>query len=304
MPYITVLTLTYNRAHTLPRVYESLCKQEFKDFDWVVIDDGSTDSTKALIDGYQKAATFPIAYYFKENGGKHTALNFALDKIESPYVHIIDSDDALSDNALSLIHQNWEHIPAEDYNRFWCVSGLCLDNQTGKIVGKPFPKGINELAGRAQHKVIVKYPGDKSCCRKLSVLKEFPFPVFPDVKFVSEGMVWEKINKKYDQYCTNDIFRIYYTDSPDSLAAGNMHSSTRWRTYYYSSLFFINECFDQITYNKKILRSLLSVSRCAMLSHTSRSELMKGLNAWYKRVLVTLGYPIAWLIIKYQRISY
>jgi glycosyltransferase involved in cell wall biosynthesis len=304
MPYITVLTLTYNRAHTLPRVYASLCKQEFKDFDWVVIDDGSTDSTKSLIEGYQKIAAFPIKYYYKENGGKHTALNFALDKIESIYVHIIDSDDALSDNALSLIHQNWEQIPAKDYDRFWCVSGLCLDNQTGKIVGKPFPKGINELVGRTQHKVIVKYPGDKSCCRKLSVLKEFPFPVFPDVKFVSEGMVWEKINKKYDQYCTNDIFRIYYTDSPDSLAAGNMHSSTRWRTYYYSSLFFVNECFDQITYNKKILRSLLSVSRCAMLSHTSRGELMKGLNTWYKRVLVTLGYPVAWLIIKYQKISY
>lgn len=303
MPYITVLTPTYNRVHTLPRVFASLCRQDFSDFDWVVVDDGSTDETKELIEGYQKTATFPIKYYYKENGGKHTAINFALDVIESPYVHIIDSDDALTDDALSLIKKNWEAIPPEDYDRFWCVAGLCLDEK-GDLVGKPFPPGINDLKGRAQHKVIVKYPKDKSCCRKLSVLQEFPFPVFPDTKFVSEGMVWEKINKKYDQYCTNDIFRIYYTDSPDSLAAGKMHSSTRWRTYYYVSLFFLNECFDQITYNKKILRALLSVSRCAMLSHTSMKELMQGLNAWYKRVLVFLGYPIAWLIIKYQRIPY
>ena len=303
MPYITVLTPTYNRVHTLPRVFASLCRQDFSDFDWVVVDDGSTDGTKELIEGYQKTATFPIKYYYKENGGKHTAINFALDVIESPYVHIIDSDDARTDDALSLIKKNWEAIPPEDYDRFWCVAGLCLDEK-GELVGKPFPPGINDLKGRAQHKVIVKYPKDKSCCRKLSVLQEFPFPVFPDTKFVSEGMVWEKINKKYDQYCTNDIFRIYYTDSPDSLAAGKMHSSTRWRTYYYVSLFFLNECFDQITYNKKILRALLSVSRCAMLSHTSMKELMQGLNAWYKRVLVFLGYPIAWLIIKYQRIPY
>ncbi|MBK5247147.1 MAG: glycosyltransferase family 2 protein [Peptostreptococcaceae bacterium] len=304
MPYITVLTPTYNRVHTLPRVFDSLCKQEFSDFDWVVVDDGSTDGTKELIEGYQKTATFPISYYYKENGGKHTAINYALDVIESPYVHIIDSDDALTDNALSLIKKNWEKISPEDYDRFWCVSGLCFDSQTGELVGKPFPPGINDLKGRAQHKVIVKYPKDKSCCRKLSVLQEFPFPVFPDTKFVSEGMVWEKINKKYDQYCTNDVFRIYYTDSPDSLAAGKMHSSTRWRTYYYVSLFFLNECFDQITYNKKILRALLSVSRCAMLSHTGINELMHGLNAWYKRVLVFLGYPIAWVIIKFQRIPY
>lgn len=304
MPYITVLTPTYNRAHTLHRVYDSLCKQDFADFDWVVVDDGSTDGTKELIEGYQKTATFPIKYYHKENGGKHTAINFSLDVIESPYVHIIDSDDALTDNALSLIKTNWEKIPAEDYDRFWSVSGFCVDSKTGKPVGKFFPSGINDLKGRAQHKVLVNYSEEKSFNIKLSILKEFPFPVFPDTKFVSEGMVWEKINKYYDQYCTNDIFRIYYADSLDSLAAGKMHSSTRWRTYYYVSLFFLNECFDQVTYHKKIRRSILSVSRCAMLSHTSMKELMSGLNAWYKRILVFLGYPIAWIAIKFQKIPY
>ena len=304
MPFVTVLTPTYNRSHTLHRLYESLCKQSFKDFDWVVIDDGSTDDTKALIQSYQQEAEFPIHYYYKPNGGKHTALNFALDKIDSPYVHIMDSDDALTDNALQLIKNNWDAIPPEEYERFWCVSGLCLDNQTGKIVGKPWPEGINKLIGRAQHKVIVKYPGDKSCCRKLSVLKEYPFPTFPDVKFVSEGMVWSKINQKYDQYCTNDVFRIYYTDSSDSLAAGKMHSKTRWRTYYYSSMFYVNECFDQIMYNPKIIRSIISLARCSLLSRTPYAETMKGLNRWYKRLLVSASYPVAWIIIKIQRIPY
>lgn len=301
MPFVTVLTPTYNRAHTLQRVYESLCTQSFQDFAWLVIDDGSTDTTATLIESLKMQATFPIHYYYKMNGGRHTALNYALDKIESEYVINIDSDDALSENALQLVHDNWKRIPPEDYNRFWCVCGRCIDASTHQMVGKPYPSNINTLKGRQQHKEIMKSPGEKSCCRKVSVLRAYPFPEFPDTKFVSEGMVWEKINKSYDQFCTNDVFRIYYTDSSDSLTSGNMHTSMRWRTYYYGSQFYLNECFSQITYNRRVLRALLSISRCAMLSQTSMKEVIGGLHAWYTKVLVLLGYPLSWLILRYQQ---
>lgn len=304
MPYLTVLTATYNRAHTLSRVYESLRKQDFTDFEWLIIDDGSSDTTQNLIESFQQEASFPIRYYWKENGGRHTALNFALDKIESPYVLNIDSDDAVADQGLALVYKNWESVPKEDFDRFWCVSGRCIDNIGKEMVGKPYPLGVNNLTGRAQHKMIIRHPGEKSCCRKLSILKQFPFPEFDDTKFVSEGMVWEKINQKYDQYCTNDIFRVYYTDSPDSLAAGKTHTVTRWRTYYYVALFYVNDCFSQITYNKAIPRAIVSSARCALLSNTSYKETMTSLNTWYKRVLVTLAYPVAWVIIKFQRIPY
>ncbi len=304
MPFVTVLTPTYNRAHTLSRVYESLCAQTFNDFEWLVIDDGSSDSTKELIEGFTKQASFPIRYYYKPNGGRHTALNYALDKIQSPYVLNIDSDDALAMNALQLVHDAWERVPQDDYDRFWCVSGRCQEASTGKLVGKPYPDGINTLIGRKQHKKILKYPGEKSCCRKIEVLRRYPFPEFSDTKFVSEGMVWEKINQHYDQFCTNDIFRIYYTDSTDSLTSGAMHSSMRWRTYYYVAQFYLNECFSQITYNPTVRRALLSVSRCALLSHTPMKEVLGGLSAWYTKVLVCLGYPLAWIILKFQRIPY
>lgn len=304
MPFVTVLTATYNRAHTLKRVYESLCRQKFSDFVWLVIDDGSSDGTEQLIASFAEEAQFPIRYYYKPNGGRHTALNFALDKIESDYVINIDSDDALAEDALQLVYDNWQKIPSHEYDRFWCVSGRCIEASTGTMVGKPYPDSINTLVGRVQHKKIQKYPGEKSCCRKVDVLRRFPFPIYPDTKFVSEGQVWERINKEYDQFCTNDIFRVYYTDSTDSLTSGAMHSTMRWRTYYYVAQFYLNECFDQITYNRTVLRAVLSISRCAMLSHTPMREVLKGLNAWYKRVLVFVGYPIAYVVLKYQRIPY
>lgn len=304
MPFVTVLTPTYNRAHTLPRVYESLVKQSFKDFEWLIIDDGSSDGTRELIDTYKAAASFSIRYYYKENGGRHTALNYALDKISSEYVINLDSDDALTDNALQLVYNAWKSIPPQDSDRFWCVSGRCIEASSRRMIGKLYPFHINLLTGRAQHKEIQKYPGEKSCCRKAAILREFPFPEFSDTKFVSEGMVWEKINKYYDQFCTNDVFRIYYTDSNDSLTSGNMHSTMRWRTYYYSAQFYLNECFSQITYNRTVLRALVSISRCAILSHTPVRETLGGLHMWYTRILVLLGYPIAWIIIKYQKIPY
>lgn len=303
MSFVTVCTPTYNRAHTLRRVFESLQKQEFKDFEWLIIDDGSTDNTKEVVGKFIDEASFPIRYYYKENGGRHTALNFSYELIHSEYVVNIDSDDALTDDAFLLIKKAWDSIPPEDYDRFWLVSGRCIDSQTGKMVGEPYPDGINKLKGRAQHKVITKYSGEKSCCRKVSVLKQYPFPVYPDVKFVSENTVWEKVNQKYDQYCVNDVFRIYYTDSPDSLLLGKVHTATKRKSQYYYALFYINECFNQIFYNRYVLFFIVSLSRYAMLSGISVKTTLGSVNKWYKKAFILLGYPFSklWILFNVRR---
>jgi glycosyltransferase involved in cell wall biosynthesis len=298
MSYITVCTPTYNRAHTLPRVFQSLKKQQFKDFEWLIIDDGSTDNTKQIVDGFIKEANFPIRYYYKENGGRHTALNYSYGLISSEYVINLDSDDELTEHALVLVKKAWDSIHATDYDRFWCVSGRCIDSQTNKIVGKLYPDGINKLKGRRQHKEITKCKGEKHCCRKTSILKQYPFPVFNDTKFVSESMIWEKINLMYNQYCVNDAFSIYYTDSPDSLCAGKTHSTTRRRTFYYFSLFYINDLFNQLFYNRNVIFSIVNVSRCGMLSGTNMKTTLSSINKWYKKILVLLGYPISYTWIK------
>lgn len=297
MNTITVFTPTYNRAHTLTRAFNSLMKQTCKDFVWLVIDDGSTDNTRSVIDELKGKADFEIRYYWKKNGGRHTAVNYSYQYLDTPYVVTLDSDDELLPDAIEKMINTWKKIPATEYDRFWCISGREMNATTGKMVGKPYPKMINILSGKKQRKTILKYRGEKHCCRKVDIHIQYRFPEFSDTKFVPENMVWDKINRKYDQYCVNDIYGKYYTDSSDSLAKGGIHKESRYRSFYYDGLFYVNELFDEILFNKDVRFFIVNLSRCAILTHEPYINVMKSITKWYKRIIVTLGYPISFIWI-------
>ena len=104
---ITILTPTYNREKTLQRVYESLLAQTNKDFEWVIVDDGSTDNTKALIESFIAEDKISIKFFFKTNGGKHTALNVGTQAAKGELLLVLDSDDYLLDNAILTSYEYW-----------------------------------------------------------------------------------------------------------------------------------------------------------------------------------------------------
>lgn len=296
--YITVCTPTFNRRHTLNRLFDSLMLQTSKRFVWLVIDDGSTDNTEELIKTFMASADFPIEYHWKPNGGRHTALNYSYDYIHSNYVINIDSDDELLPDAVKNII---DIIDSDEFNagKYWQISGLCIDSESRKIIGKSFPGNINKVDRRSRHILRLKCSGEKSNIRDVRILRRFPFPVYEDTKFVTENMVWEKIDKIADTYCSNAVFRVYYKDSPDSLDKGKIHSQTRMRSRYYYSVFCINDLFNQFFYNKRIAIAICNTARSAIGSRTAYVEVMKDVNAWYKRILVTLvGYPIGYLYFK------
>lgn len=274
---VTVCTPTYNRAHILKRPFDSLCKQTCKDFIWLVIDDGSSDDTEQFIEECQNNADFKIEYYKKENGGRHTALNYSYQFIKTEWVINLDSDDELTENAIELLNNIIDTLPT-DSHRFWQISGRCIDAATKELIGEKYCKGINQHTGRKQRKLMAKAGGEKSNCRRVSILKQYPFPVYEDTKFVTESTIWEKISLSYDTYCVNDVFRIYYTDSEDSLAKGRIHSASRMRTRYYFARFCLNELFDQIFYKKIVWVSIFNIARSAMCSGTSYRTVMKELN--------------------------
>lgn len=260
MNRITVFTATFNRREKLRRAFESLQNQSCTEFEWLIIDDGSSDGTDKLVDEMKKDSRFPIRYYWKENGGRHTAVNYSHDKLRTEYVVTLDSDDELVPDAIEKMLSLWDSIPQNEYDRYWCVSGRWADASTGQIVGALYPEGINELRGKKQRRQLLKIDGEKHCCRKVNILTRYRFPEYPDVKFVTENTVWERINRKYDQYCTNEVFGKYYVDSEDSLAKGKLHHN--YKTFYYASLFYVNELFDEFFINKTVPRYTVNLSRC------------------------------------------
>lgn len=301
MTNVTVCTPTYNRAHLLQRPFKSLLKQSCKNFIWLVVDDGSNDDTKSVVEELKKRADFPIEYVRKDNGGRHTALNFSYKFIKTPYVINLDSDDELTENAIELLEKNIAIIEEKAINDIWQISGLCIDSVSGKIVGELYPDFINDLPLNRQRKLFCKLKCEKSNCRKVEILKQYPFPEYPDTKFVTENTIWEKINQKYRSYCVNDVFRVYYQDSADSLGKGKIHSSSKMKSRYYYAIFVLNELFHEITYNKDVLFSLINIGRASIDLKISPRKVLCEMNALYKKILIILfGYPLGFIFYLYK----
>ena len=109
---LTIFTSLFNRKNYLSRIYDSLKKQECHEFEWLIVDDGSTDSPEELILPWiDQECNFPIRFFRKENGGKHTATNLALEKAAGDFFMFLDSDDFLTDHAMSLISQWIDDLP-------------------------------------------------------------------------------------------------------------------------------------------------------------------------------------------------
>ncbi len=141
MPLLTIFTPTYNRAHTLGRVYESLCHQTCMEFEWLVVDDGSTDGTRELVEQWISERIVRIRYIYKENGGLHTGYNTAYANIETELNVCIDSDDYMPDDAVEIIVREWRERGSEKYAG---LLGLDYDTRTGKPIGGFFPEDMKE----------------------------------------------------------------------------------------------------------------------------------------------------------------
>lgn len=139
--FLTVFTPTFNRAHTLGRLYNSLCQQTCKDFEWLVIDDGSTDNTQDLIKGFCKENKISLRYIHKENGGLFTGYNTAYANISSELNVCIDSDDFMPSNAVEIIRKTWKEKGSE---RYAGITGLDFYAGTDKPIGGFFPEKLKE----------------------------------------------------------------------------------------------------------------------------------------------------------------
>lgn len=197
---ITVLTPTFNRGGGLQSLWDSLQKQTVKDFEWLVVDDGSTDGTKNLITQLQENSDFPIRYIYKSNGGKHTALNVGIQTICSELTFIVDSDDCVTDDAVESILKI--HKKYKSQNKI-CGYAFLRTFPDGKVNGKKFD--VDEKIGSY---IDVRVNGDDTGADKAEVfkthcLKEFPFPEYPNEKFLGEDLVWVRMAREYEMVHIN-----------------------------------------------------------------------------------------------------
>lgn len=206
MSFISIITPSYNRAKTLPNVFKSLCKQSDYNFEWLVVDDGSTDNTEEIIN-YKldiRNSKFKIKYFKKENGGKHTAINFGVRKAQGELCLILDSDDELPSDSIDAIIREYSKVKEDN-----TIGGVCgyISHRDGKIIGNPLVDCIMSSLD-LRYKLNVK--GDMCEVFRTDVLRNYPFPKVDGERFCPEALVWNRIAQKYKLKVFSKV--IYYRD--------------------------------------------------------------------------------------------
>ena len=200
----TIFTPTYNRKEFLTKLYGSLKKQTYKDFEWIVVDDGSSDGTKEIVQNFIDEKKLDIKYYYKENGGKQRAYNYGAEKACGELFICLDSDDEYVADGLEIIEKYWKKY---EQNEEIAGMGYLSVYPNEKVIGTEFPE--NEMIA-TQFDIYNKYKvkGDKGLMFRTSVIKKYPFPVFYGEKFITEAIVYNRISEKYKMLYVNEKIEI------------------------------------------------------------------------------------------------
>ena len=243
-PRVTIITPVYNRRKELPRAIQSVKKQVYRNFEYIIIDDGSTETVDDIVEDLMETADFPVMFIKKENGGVHTARNKGYEYGRGEFVLCCDSDDEITEDSLQIFLDIWETIPTECRNEYWEIVARCRD-QHGKGVGWKFPANINDLNKEEAEKIRDELHAECSCMRVLSILKKDPFPEPKGVTFMTENVLWKKLGKRYKSFYINDEVRIYHTETENSLSTKNYNKNLQnVKNSMWETSKFINDYYD------------------------------------------------------------
>ena len=239
---INIFTPVYNRAYCINRLYESLCRQTCKDFEWLIVDDGSNDNINEVIQEYIRENRINIRFVSQPNGGKHTAINRGVSMASGDMFYIVDSDDAVPSDTVEFILKEGSRII--DNESFAGIVG-CDRTFDGHVLSNMPEDAIDSdsIDIRYNRHIV----GDMAEVFKTSVLKEFPFPTFAGERFSPEALVWNRIANKYKlRFFSNILKEIEYL--PDGLTAKITklrHQSPIASSIYYSEFTRLNVPLSQ-----------------------------------------------------------
>ncbi len=233
-PLVSIFIPTYNRAHLIGRALQSIINQDYSNVEIIIVDDGSQDNTYDLISEYKKTFLHQLFYIYKNNGGKHSAFNTALPRLNGEFTIILDSDDKLAPNAILKLIEHWYKIP-ENIRHMYCgVEGLCAFMESKEVAGNYFPSYVfdSDYISIKNHYNI---RGDKKNMIKTSILKQYPYPEFPGETHIRPSLLWKRIAHKYRTRFINEIVQYieYQSDGLSSDRAKIKNSNIQGYKFYY-----------------------------------------------------------------------
>lgn len=278
---LTILTPTYNRARLLAVCYESLCRQTSLDFEWIIVDDGSTDDTESAVRGFE-TDRFSIRYVKKPNGGKHTALNAAHPYINGKYVLILDSDDTLSEDAVASVNKQWKAWDADkNVGIVTFLRGCAADDPKCIVADWDTPVDIMRYRRTCIH--------SNDCCEviRTELFKKYPFPVFDGERFLAEGALWGRVS--YDCKCVyvnKVIYLCEYLDGGLTKSGRAMRIHNPLGGMYHANIYIAKKNFSK----KRIKNGLLYTCYGFFAGKTPR-EMAANCQA---KALMWLCLPFGW----------
>ena len=307
----TVFTPTYNRRDKVHRVWESLRAQTCRDFEWVVVDDGSTDGGIELLRDYARAADFPVRIAVQPHGGKHIAWNRGVETARGELFVPADSDDAFLPAALERFERLWLSIPEEERVSYSGINVLCRDPGTGAVVGMPFPS--SPMASQNLELAYVhRVRGEKWGCIRTAALREVPFPEDEALRgvCVAESYLWFTLARRYRVLCVNEPLRLYYRDAANSIIAARAAGGLRARlnghapARYFFKSWHLNTNLDYLRRDPwELAKTLLDVWMTGLAARGSVRAVLKDAGGPSSLALRLLALPVGLAAYLYGRLG-
>ena len=290
---LTIFTPTYNRAHTIERTYHSLCRQSCKEFDWLIIDDGSTDNTASIVKAWVAENKIPIRYVYKENGGLYTGYNVAYSLIESELCVCVDSDDYMPDDAVEKIYRCWIERGGEQY------AGLIgLDfHLDGTPIGGYFPTGLDNVWFMDLY-IKKLHLGDVKPVLRTDLMKTVaPMVGFEGEKNFNPAYMMMQVCDRYPILLLNEnLCFVDYQTGLDSMSAGI------WKQYRNSTHSFQKQRMLelQLVHNswKNRIRVAIHYVASSVIAH-DKGWLRKSPKKWITVLVSPMGL-VLYLLILYK----
>lgn len=298
----TVFTPTYQRASSIRRVFDSLRAQTLRDFEWVVVDDGSTDGTREVVETFRERASFPVRYLRQEHGGKHRAWNRAVAAARGTFFVIADSDDAFLPESLARFKEMWETIPEGDRPRYRGCSCRCQLEDGTPVGDCPVPApwlDATETDAKFVHRLQYELWG----MTRTDVMRQYPLPEPEGLAFYPETIVWDAMATSYLTRYFDDTLRVLYHDQGNSVTAGR--SSLRFRENYLLWRHRLNDLVGYFPYEPlAFLKAAVGIVRDGMLDGRGIGRIMGDARPLASKALIVLGViPGALLCLRARRES-